>query len=126
MAFSDLASSVGQNGFWQGLQNYVGNNTGFGQVANGLDNAYQGLTGQPKQQLIGQPASQINPAVSSQPSKAEMINAHAAQQASAPDNSMFDKITGQPLQDVRAPSSGGSSSSGSGIGQLAGIAAAFI
>lgn len=101
MAFSDLISDVGNNGFWQGLQNYIGNNTQFGQVANGIDNAYQGLTGQPKQQLIGQPSSQINPSMyqqaHEQKSKADLINAHAAQQA-IPDNSMFNKVPQQPLQ----------------------------
>lgn len=51
MSFGDLIGDISQDGFNQGLQNYIGNDTGFGQAINSL----YGLT-QPKgntNQLIG-------------------------------------------------------------------------
>ena len=91
MALSDLISSVDQNGFWQGMQNYVGNNTDFGQTVNGLDNSYNKAVGNPQSQLIGNPqsitptqASAVNPAMTPQvpvkPDVNSMIKAHATGQ----------------------------------------------
>ena len=59
MALGDLLSSIDQNGFWQGMQNYAGG-TNAGQAINGV---------------FGSPSSQTNPAMSAPPIQSNHLDA---------------------------------------------------
>jgi hypothetical protein len=56
MPLLGLLNSLSQYGPLQGAENYIGNQTGFGQDINTAGNIFQSADGQPKSQLIGQPA----------------------------------------------------------------------
>jgi hypothetical protein len=55
MPLGQLIGDIYQNGFGQGIANYVGNNTNFGQDINAVGNMYQKSQGNPQTQLIGNP-----------------------------------------------------------------------
>jgi hypothetical protein len=81
MGLLDLIGNIGQSGFGQGAQNYIGNDTSFGQDINKIGNIYQGLDKQQKSQLIGQPQQQSPfqntlPQVNPAPNKADVLKNH--------------------------------------------------
>lgn len=124
MSLLDLIGSTQNSGsFGQGLMNYIGNDTSTGQGINQAANIWQGATGSPKTQLIGQPASVNNPAMSynQPPSKSDILQKYLNNQSGGDNTNIQDIQQSQnqglpPL--IGAPPLGKMGGSGAGAAAL--------